>query len=55
MEKFLSILVLIGCFGMMAIGLILARKTLKKGCSLGPDCHCKNDPPKSSDDCEHKA
>ncbi len=32
------------CFFGMAIGLILAKKTLKKGCSTDPDsCACKKE------------
>jgi len=32
------------CFSGMAIGLIFAKKVLKKGCSTDPDsCSCKNE------------
>jgi len=54
MNTLLAILVLAGCFALLAIGFILAKKTLKKGCSLGPDCACKNIPEKNpSEDCDH--
>jgi len=41
MTYILSILILILVFALMAVGLIFAKKVLKKGCSLGPDCSCK--------------
>ncbi|HBR14117.1 MAG TPA: hypothetical protein DD723_01050 [Candidatus Omnitrophica bacterium] len=32
------------CFGLMAIGLIFARKVLQKGCSLDPSsCTCRKE------------
>lgn len=55
MTYFITIVVLLALFILMALGLILAKKTLKRGCSLGDDCTCKNDPKKSPpEDCEHK-
>ena len=55
MTYIITIIVLLASFILMAAGLLLAKKTLKRGCSLGDDCTCKNDPQKSvSEDCEHK-
>jgi hypothetical protein len=52
--KFLAaFLIIAASFAAMALGLIVAGRTLKKGCSLGSDCLCKNDPEKSPKDCEH--
>ncbi|MBN1869340.1 MAG: Na(+)-translocating NADH-quinone reductase subunit E [Candidatus Omnitrophica bacterium] len=42
------------CFLGMAIGLIFAKKTLKKGCSLDPDsCICQKEN-KDPSDCDKK-
>lgn len=39
---FLTLLVLITCFGLMAIGILVARKTLRRGCSVNSDdCACR--------------
>ena len=55
MNYLLSLLVFMLAFLLLGIGLIVAKKTLKKGCSLGPDCTCKNTPEDSSSkDCEHR-
>lgn len=55
MSSIISIIILVICFAGMAIGL-LRKKDLKRGCSLGDDCACKNEPLKDpSKDCEHKA
>jgi len=47
MDYLLSFLVVGLCLAGMSLGLIFAKKILKKGCSLGPDCSCKkeNTPP----------
>ena len=54
MTYLLSILILTGCFLLLGIGFLVARKTLQRGCSLGPECTCKNNPAASSEDCEHR-
>jgi len=41
------------CIFFMAIGLIFSKKILKKGCSLGPDCTCKNEESTKLEDCEN--
>lgn len=44
MDALLTILVLGFCFAGMAIGLIIAKKTLRKGCSIDPDaCACRKE------------
>ncbi|VAW18176.1 hypothetical protein MNBD_BACTEROID05-304 [hydrothermal vent metagenome] len=44
MNYFLAIIVFLFCFGAMAIGLILAKKVLTKGCSIDPDaCKCRKE------------
>ncbi len=54
MNYFLSVLTFLASFLLLGIGLIVAKKTLKRGCSLGADCTCKNDPEASSKECEHR-
>jgi hypothetical protein len=40
----LSILIFSVCIAAMAVGLIVAKKTLKKGCSEAPeDCACRTE------------
>ena len=34
MTSLIAIIILVACFGLMAIGLIFAKKVLKRGCSL---------------------
>jgi hypothetical protein len=50
---YLITLIIVGlCFMGMAIGLIMAKKALKKGCSLDPDsCACRREGI-SPEDCE---
>ena len=44
MNYLITLLIFSLCFLGMALGLILAKKTLKKGCSADPDsCACKNE------------
>ena len=41
MKYVLTTIILFFLFGLMAIGYILKRKTLRRGCSLNPDdCAC---------------
>ncbi len=47
MNYLIPFLIFCLCFGGMALGLIFAKKILKKGCSSSPDdpdatCGCKN-------------
>jgi len=53
MTTVIAIAFLLGFFALMAVGLLVAKKTLKRGCSLGADCTCKTNPAPASD-CEHK-
>jgi len=42
MNLLLTFLILAACFGLMAIGLLAAGKTLRRGCSVNPDdCACR--------------
>ncbi len=55
MTYVIAILVLAVCFGLLCAGLLFARRALRKGCSLGPDCHCKTEStrPTPDEECEH--
>lgn len=54
MTTFIAVIILVVCFGLMAVGLIFAKKVLKRGCTLGDDCTCKKNPESSPDNCEYK-
>jgi hypothetical protein len=42
MNFILTFLILAVCFSLMAIGLLVAKKTLRRGCSVNPDdCACR--------------
>jgi hypothetical protein len=44
MNYLATFLILAGCFAAMAIGLLIAKKVLKKGCGIDPDdCLCKKE------------
>ena len=44
MNHFITFLIFSLCFLGMAIGLIFAKKALKKGCSIDPDsCACREE------------
>lgn len=44
MNYLLAFLVLVACFALMAVGVIFAKKVLKRGCSLNPqDCACRKE------------
>ena len=54
MNFFITLIVFIGLFAMMAIGFIIAKKTLQKGCALDPDeCKCRQEG-KDPDKCEYE-
>ena len=39
-----TLLIFASCFALMAIGLLIAKKVLKKGCSMSPeDCLCRKE------------
>ncbi len=55
MTILISFLVFGGCLFLMAIGLILAKKVLRKGCSIDPEeCKCAKEGREPSGDCEKK-
>jgi len=56
MNYLASFFIFVLCFAGMAIGLLLTKKVLKKGCALGPDCACQKEPdPKAEKaDCKHQ-
>ncbi|MDO8580826.1 MAG: hypothetical protein Q7S13_05035 [Candidatus Omnitrophota bacterium] len=44
MNILLAIVIVAGCFAFMGIGLLLAKKSLKRGCSVDPDaCACRKE------------
>lgn len=52
MELLVTLVILALCFGLMAIGLLFARKTLRRGCALNPDdCACRKED-KSPEECD---
>lgn len=54
MELFATLVVLSLCFSLMAIGLIFARKALRRGCSINPEeCACLKEG-KSPKECEQE-
>jgi len=52
--NFLMALLIFGlCFAGMAIGLIVAKKVLQKGCAMSPeDCACRREG-KDPDECDY--
>jgi len=56
MNYILPILIFIACFTLMAIGLLISKKILKKGCSMTPEeCLCEKEgiPITTQDECPH--
>ena len=44
MNYLITFLIFSACFMAMAIGLLIAKKVLKKGCSVDPDsCACRKE------------
>ena len=54
MNLLLTLIILTLCFSLMAVGLLLKKKALRRGCSVNPDdCACLKEG-KSPDECDQK-